>query len=412
MAYEDGNAERPGLAAGQAIRGSLRMFFTYRGAFFWKMRAGMGDIVFAPFYEVLKRRGVKFQFFHRLENLRLVDAADLEAGERPYVSALEFDVQAQIRQPDSSGDDGETEYQPLTDIRGLPCWSATPDFEQLVGGDRLQSEGWQFESFWDRNKVANKTLELGKDFDFVVLGIGIGAIPYVCADILERDQRWREMVEHVKTVPSQAFQVWMSASMKDLGWNAPPITLSAFSKPFDTWADMGHLIEMESWDRQPASIAYFCSVLKDQPIDRKDCDQPRKRRAEVRENAIRFLNEEIQHLWPNAKRDGGGFRWEILVDPNVATAPSGSRDESSFDTQFWTANINPSDRYTLALPGSLKYRISPLDNTYDNLTIAGDWTECGFNEGCVEAAVMSGRLAAHALCKTPHLHDIIGYDHP
>ena len=31
LAYEDGDPERPGLAAGQALRGSLRMFFTYRG---------------------------------------------------------------------------------------------------------------------------------------------------------------------------------------------------------------------------------------------------------------------------------------------------------------------------------------------------------------------------------------------
>ena len=66
----------------------------------------------------------------------------------------------------------------------------------------------------------------------------------------------------------------------------------------------------------------------------------------------------------------------------------------------------------LALPGSLKHRISPLDNSYDNLTIAGDWTDCGFNEGCVEAAVMSGRLAAHAISQSPPLEDIIGYDHP
>jgi predicted NAD/FAD-dependent oxidoreductase len=42
----------------------------------------------------------------------------------------------------------------------------------------------------------------------------------------------------------------------------------------------------------------------------------------------------------------------------------------------------------------------------------GDWTDCGFNEGCVEAAVMSGRLAAHAIAETPALEDIIGYDHP
>jgi uncharacterized protein with NAD-binding domain and iron-sulfur cluster len=48
----------------------------------------------------------------------------------------------------------------------------------------------------------------------------------------------------------------------------------------------------------------------------------------------------------------------------------------------------------------------------NNLTIAGDWTACGFTEGCVEAAVMSGRLAAHALAKSPSLAAIIGYDHP
>ena len=55
------------------------------------------------------------------------------------------------------------------------------------------------------------------------------------------------------------------------------------------------------------------------------------------------------------------------------------------------------------MPGSLAHRISPLDDTFDNLTVAGDWTDCGFNEGCVEAAVMSGRLAAHAISKLPPL---------
>ncbi|HEY1534627.1 MAG TPA: NAD(P)-binding protein, partial [Polyangiaceae bacterium] len=53
FAYEDGDLARPGIAAGQALRGAVRAFFTYRGAFFWKMQAGMGDVVFAPFYEVL-----------------------------------------------------------------------------------------------------------------------------------------------------------------------------------------------------------------------------------------------------------------------------------------------------------------------------------------------------------------------
>ena len=56
FAYEDGDRE-PRLAAGVALRGALRMFFTYRGAMFWRMRSGMGDAVFAPLYKVLSSAG-------------------------------------------------------------------------------------------------------------------------------------------------------------------------------------------------------------------------------------------------------------------------------------------------------------------------------------------------------------------
>ena len=67
FAYEDGDYKRPRHGAGVALRGALRMLFSSRGAIFWKMHAGMGDTVFAPMYEVLKKRGVAFRFFHRLE---------------------------------------------------------------------------------------------------------------------------------------------------------------------------------------------------------------------------------------------------------------------------------------------------------------------------------------------------------
>src|SRR5207247_1254477 len=139
-----------------------------------------------------------------------------------------------------------------------------------------------------------------------------------------------------------------------------------------------------------------------------------RQRARVRENAIRFLNRDVGHLWPGAMRTPGEFRWDLLVDPDATTRDptEPAVGEERFDSQFWIANVNPSDRYVLSLPGSQRYRISPLDRTYDNLTIAGDWTDCGFNAGCVEAAVMSGRLAASALSGLPRLADIIGYDHP
>ena len=103
--------------------------------------------------------------------------------------------------------------------------------------------------------------------------------------------------------------------------------------------------------------------------------------------------------------------WRLLVDAdNVNQLHTTARD--GIRSQFAAANINPSDQYVLATAGSIKYRISPLATGIDNLTVAGDWTACGFTEGCVEAAVMSGKLASHAISLLPKLEDIVGYDHP
>lgn len=404
FAFEAGDIDKPGIAAGQALRGALRFFFTYRGSFFWKMRAGMGEVVFAPLYEVLRRRGARFEFFNRLENVRL------SAGDEPHVAALEFDVQARVRGA----------YEPLVDVGGLPCFPHEPDFSQLEDGERLRTEAWDFESFWDRRRVARKVLEVGRDFDFVVLGVGIGAVPHVCPEILARDQRWRDMCEHVKTVATQAGQAWLAEDLPALGWSLPSVTLSGFVEPFDTWADMSHLLPREMWPmagREPKSLAYFCSVLPD-PVELPARPAPgeatayvAEKRAEVRANFARFLGEQVHHLWPKVRSATGDFRWQLLIspDPQLDGSETGAARVAQ---QYVSANVSPTDRFTLTLPGSTKFRISPLDATYDNLTIVGDWTACGFNESCVEAAVMSGRLGAHAIARVPRLEAIIGYDHP
>jgi uncharacterized protein with NAD-binding domain and iron-sulfur cluster len=245
---------------------------------------------------------------------------------------------------------------------------------------------------------------VGRDFDFVVLGVGVGAIPYVGAELLAANARWREMVAHVKTVATQAFQLWLDADLRELGWTQGSVTLSGFAEPFDTWADMQHLLVREDWPTRPRGLAYFCSVLPDAP------GGPEEQRERVRENAIRFLNTEAGHLWPDALRAPGEFAWDLLVVPEGRRRPP--RGPARFATQYWTANVNPSDRYTLALPGTARHRLSPLDADFDNLTVCGDWTDSGFNSGCVEAAVMSGRLAAHALSRSPALEQIVGFDHP
>jgi uncharacterized protein with NAD-binding domain and iron-sulfur cluster len=407
FAYENGDYNRPGQGAGVALRGAMRMLLSYRGSMVWKMNAGMGDIVFAPMYEVLKKRGVSFEFFHRLENIRLADATFCEPGQRQYVTALDFDIQAEIK-------DGN-EYQPLIDVDGLPCWPAAADYDQLINGAEIARESWCFESQWERRKINTRTLRVIEDFDFVILAVGGGCLPYVCKEILATNQQWREMVQQVKTVETQAFQLWLNEDLEALGWDHPPAVLCGFVQPFDSFADMRQLIFEEKWPTPPRAIVYFLSTLQDSKstYSRKNRNYASRKVQQVRRNAITFLKTDIGKIWPKAVSADGNFRWELLKDSAEASGSNGPElNQKRFNTQFWRANVEPSDRYIISLPGSQKYRISPLDNTYDNLTVAGDWTSNGMDCGCVEAAVISGRLAAHALSSMPALKDIVGYDHP
>ena len=68
FSYADGRVDQPNVAAGVAVRATLRIIFGYVGHILFKMNAGMGDTIFAPIYEVLKRRGVQFS---QLTNERL-----------------------------------------------------------------------------------------------------------------------------------------------------------------------------------------------------------------------------------------------------------------------------------------------------------------------------------------------------
>ncbi len=406
FAFDKGDHRRPSLAAGVALRGAMRMFMTYRGALFWKMTAGMGDVVFAPLYELLKRRGVKFEFFHRLKD---VSVADSEIrGQPPLVDALHFDVQATIV--------GDADYQPLVDYGGLPCWPSSPDYQQLVNGAQLLQEGVRLESCHETRTAGSTTLRVGDDFDLVVLGVSVGVLPYVSGQLMARNERWRNMVTRATTVATQAFQLWMREDMQQLGWSGGPVSLSGFVTPFDTWADMSDLIGSEAWHRAPRSLAYFCSVLPDRDEMPPSIAEDIQQTNIVRHNVEYFLDHHIGDIWPHATQRDGTFRYQILVDPqrqsdsSEQAAPEAAA--AALDSQYWTANTDPSARYVLSAPGTIRYRISPLELICDNLTIAGDWTESGLDSGCVESAVMSGLLAAHAISEHPPLHHIIGYDHP
>ncbi len=400
LAYEGGDPARPRMAAGVALRGALKLFCRYRGSIFYRLRAGMGDVVFAPLYRALAARGVDFRFFHRL-----TDVVPSAGRGPPHVAALAFDVQARLAGP---------AYDPLVDVSGRPCWPAAPRYDQLADGARLKAAGVDFESHWERHRADTLTLRVGQDFDLVVVAIGLGAIPHAAPSLLAGSARWRAMAAGVGTVATQAVQLWLKADLPALGWSGPPWIASGWDKPFDTWCDMAHTIPEEGWApgaERPATALYLCGVLPEprHPSAIDDPGYPHRRRAEVAAAARRFLERQAPALWPGLAGPDGRPRWRLLADATGAAPADGP---GRLAAQLVKANVNPSERYVLSLPGTTDLRISPLELEHDNLTVAGDWTATGLNSGCAEAAIISGRLAAHALSGQPALDSIAGYDHP
>ena len=148
--YPDGDTARTALmGAGCYLNWTLRSF-AYMGAFAWLFEAGTGETVIAPLYEVLKKRGVKFEFFHKVESLEL-------SADKTTVGAVNFGVQATLR-------DAGQPYQPLMDVQGLTSWPGVPHYGQLVEGDALKAGSIDLESYWTPwQPVAHRRMEAGRD---------------------------------------------------------------------------------------------------------------------------------------------------------------------------------------------------------------------------------------------------------
>lgn len=392
--YQNGEIGRPNFAAGAAIRSMLRIGLTYKGAIFWKMQAGMGDTVFAPPYLVLKERGVRFEFFHRVTNLQ-VDP------DGQSIDAVDIDLQATLK-PEYA------DYDPLVVVGGLPCWPAAPRYEQLIEGEALRAGGINPESFYTpwRNP-ARRVLRRGEDFDRVILGISIAAFPYLCRELIEHNPRFADMVNNVATVRTQAFQLWLTKDLGELGWKQPSPVLDAYADPLNTWADMSQLIDREDW---PAglvgNIAYFCGPMVGGLAPPERTDEPLLALTRTRQAALDYVQGAAGFLWPDAAPEGNprGLDFTLLAAPD-ATTPM-----DHFDAQFFRANIDPSERYVLSLKGTTEYRLGADESGFDNLILTGDWTRNGFNAGCIEATTMAGMRAANALCGYPKLEEISGLE--
>ncbi len=154
------------------------------------------------------------------------------------------------------------EVRPAAVVNDLPCWPSEPLWEQLEAA----AQGVDFEAELNPLGRPARKLERGTDFDEVVLGIPVGALPDICGELMARDDRFRRGIESAVTVRTQAFQLWANRASAELGWKYDENSVAGcFVEPLDTYCDMTHLLPRESW--QPAdgtkTIGYVCGVLDD-----------------------------------------------------------------------------------------------------------------------------------------------------
>ena len=208
--YVDGDIEQAEFAAGTAMRGMLSMVFLYKGAIFYKMQAGMGDTMFTPLYQVLKGRGVRFEFFHRVEDVR-VDVANNR------VTSIALAKQVNLAVP---------EYDPLVNVLGLPCWPNEPRFEQSSAGDELALRG----STSSRAGLpAGRTRHPRHSRSALIWissssGYSVGALREAAPSLCDASPKLSQAFANIKTVQTCAFQLWLKPNLSGLGWSNPPVS--------------------------------------------------------------------------------------------------------------------------------------------------------------------------------------------
>jgi uncharacterized protein with NAD-binding domain and iron-sulfur cluster len=385
-AYAGGDINSPNMSAGLGLRAMLRLGLTYKGAFAFQLSWEVGDSIIAPMYQVLKNRGVRFMYFHRVQELMpSADGTTIDA----------FTVEQQVTM--ASGDPAS--YDPFLIMpNGRPVWPNQPMDAQIVNPPAYQN---QLMSFYAPNSGNISTLRRGADFDTVVLAIPVAANRWSCAQLMTQKPAWNAMINNLTSTETQSLRLWLHPTVEAMGWEFGQAVLSGYFQPLSTWEDARQLVDAETWpvDNKPHGIATLFGVLGDAPAvypPPTDTSYETVRWFAAELHAVAFCRAYVGSLWPKAThpRNPVGIDWNSLVvlDPDLT-------GEARLSAQSIRCNVGPIEAYTQIHKGTLQYRLRPNESGYANLVLAGDWVRNGYEIGSVEGAVLGGLEAAGVILK-------------
>jgi uncharacterized protein with NAD-binding domain and iron-sulfur cluster len=408
FAFSGGRAHDPAsanFAAGAALRGFFRIFFGYKGAYVHRMNLGMGECVFVPLYRVLKARGVRFEFFHRVEALE-----PNAAGNR--VARIRFQRQVRLAP-------GKDEYEPLKQVAVphadappvfWPVWPEHPLAEQLDPATLPPPGDPGLESHWSahRGEPVEITDRRGAGdatgFDHVILAIPPGAHRGIAAGLMEKDTRYRVMVGTSESIRTIACQFWFNAGHggsgdDGLGWDPDGrfcelMMGGSGPDPFNIVIEASNILATEATPGA-CHLLYLCGPASDDPAEPppgSDPGYPARQKALAKETSLRWLQQKAE-LWPGACLPG-----TPTLDPRALYHPDeNATAEQRLDWQYFRLNIDPGERYVLSTNTGAPNRLWPWESGFNNLVHAGDWCRNSIDIGCVESAVTSAMLAVRHL---------------
>ncbi|MEO6775868.1 MAG: NAD(P)-binding protein [Kofleriaceae bacterium] len=363
------------LGAGAVLQAALKAAFLFRGGAIWKMQTGMGEAIFVPLFRALEAKGVTFKFFHRVDRLHSADGTSITS----------IDIERQVNAPG---------YDPLVTLkvtvggttRDLECWPSEPKWADLPAG----TPHGEFENTWTPRGSDIITLAQGQDYDRVILGISVAALPTLCAELYAADPAFATHISCLgpATTATEAMQLW---------WAKAPVQPEPLvvpnGDPYDTVADMSQLVTAEGRGPEVVAISYLCSALKEcSPVPpRSVTEYPAQLQTVATTDGQNWVANRGPVLWRSLVDPAGGFDWNALYDP------AGNQGPARFSAQYVNAPTNLSDRYVLPVPMSFQHRLVANGTVFRNLYITGDWIKTALSIGCLECAAMSGIQAAQAL---------------
>ncbi len=383
-AYANGDVNSPNMSAGLGLRAMLRLGLTYKGAFAFQLSYEVGDSIIAPMYQVLKNRGVRFMYFHRVQEVT-------PSADGTTIDAVVVERQVNLK----SGDPAS--YDPFMLMPdGRPVWPDQPMDAQIEAPPAYAE---QLMSFYAPSSKQFVTLTKGTDFDTVVLAIPVAANRWYCAKLMEQKQAWDDMINLLGTTETQSLRLWLYPTVEQMGWELGQAVLSGYFQPLATWEDARQLVAAESWpkDHTPGGIATLFGTFPGAPLvypGPEETDYPKLRDILTQQHATTFCHAFVGSLWPNATHPSNpvGIDWNSLV-----TLDLGLKGAARLAAQSVRGNVGPVEAYTQIHKGTLKYRLRTDQSGYDNLYLAGDWIRNGYEIGSVEGAVLGGLEAAEAV---------------